>query len=125
MARAGGDVGGGVCVSGVAGATFRWARLAVVGDYIRAGDRAGDFAPERLLQASSNIDVRREWRNHVRYGCFAGFSDSRHSATSGPGRDAAARGDSSMVYQHPGIRAVVLEAGWRWAAESRNQARAH
>ena len=124
MARSGGDVSGGMCLLGAAGAPFGGAKLAATGDHPRARYSAGDIEPSRAFQRRADFDFHREWRDHHRHGCFAGFFDSRHPAPSRAGTDAVARGNRALGDQRVGVRAVVLEAGWGRAAESRVQARA-
>src|ERR1700735_618101 len=123
MARGGGDVGGGVRVLGAAGTAFSGAELVAAGDYPGAHYSAGDIEPSRAFQRRTDFNLHGEWRDYDRDGCFAGFSDSRNAASSRSGTNAVACGDSAVGDQRVGVCAVVLEAGWRRAAESRDQAR--
>src|ERR1700735_2160 len=125
MARDSGDAGGGLRVLGAAGTAFGGAELVAAGDNPRACYSAGDIEPSGTFQRGANFDFHREWRDHDRDGCFAGLSDSRHSASSRAGADAVACGDSAVGDQRVRVWAVVLEAGWVRAADSRVKTRPH
>src|ERR1700730_18596856 len=111
LARSGGDVGGGLRLFVTARAAFGRARVAAAGSNFGPDDSAGHIEPSRTVQHSADFDFHSEWRDHDCHDWFAGFPDSRHSATSRPAADAAACGNRALGYQRFSVCTVVLEAG--------------